>query len=187
MQSLRTSIAALLGVLAFAACSDNTGPGPQADKPQAEKPSAAVTRTGISKAVAGTCTSGTFAGQTFTGTLSITRFTTNSAGQLLANGVLTGTTSGGQTINQVVSNIPVVFDPQRCTILHLEVGPIFLNLLGLQLTTNEIVIDLTAVAGPGNLLGNLLCAIAHLLDQTPRNTAALAALLRQINAILAGL
>jgi len=30
---------------------------------------------------------------------------------------------------------------------------------------DRIVIDITAQPGPGNLLGNLLCAIAGLLDQ----------------------
>jgi hypothetical protein len=29
---------------------------------------------------------------------------------------------------------------------------------------NQIVLDITAQAGPGNLLGNLLCAIANLLN-----------------------
>jgi hypothetical protein len=56
--------------------------------------------------------------------------------------------------------------PSQCTILHLDIQPIFLNLLGLQLTTSEITLDLTAVRGPGNLLGNLLCAVAGLLDNT---------------------
>jgi hypothetical protein len=29
---------------------------------------------------------------------------------------------------------------------------------------NQVVLDITAIPGPGNLLGNLLCAIAGLLD-----------------------
>jgi len=53
---------------------------------------------------------------------------------------------------------------EECPILNLDVGAIFLDLLGLQLETSEINIDLTAVAGSGNLLGNLLCAVAGLLD-----------------------
>jgi hypothetical protein len=52
-----------------------------------------------------------------------------------------------------------------CQILHLTLGPLTLNLLGLVLTIpNPIIIDLTAIPGGGNLLGNLLCALAHLLD-----------------------
>jgi len=55
-------------------------------------------------------------------------------------------------------------DPEECPILFLDVGPIFLDLLGLQVDVSQIVIDITAVAGEGNLLGNLLCAVAGLLD-----------------------
>jgi hypothetical protein len=55
-------------------------------------------------------------------------------------------------------------EPQECPILFLDVGPIFLDLLGLQVDVSQIVIDITAVAGEGNLLGNLLCAVAGLLD-----------------------
>lgn len=53
---------------------------------------------------------------------------------------------------------------RRCQILFLDIGPIFLDLLGLQIDLSRIVLDITAVRGPGNLLGNLLCAVAGLLD-----------------------
>jgi len=51
-----------------------------------------------------------------------------------------------------------------CQILHLDIQPISLDLLGLQVTTSEIVLDITAQQGPGNLLGNLLCGVANLLN-----------------------
>ena len=54
--------------------------------------------------------------------------------------------------------------PTVCPILHLELGPLDLNLLGLRVQLNQVVLDITALPGPGNLLGNLLCAIAGLLD-----------------------
>lgn len=54
--------------------------------------------------------------------------------------------------------------PTTCPILHLDLGPLDLNLLGLRVQLNEVVLDITAVPGPGNLLGNLLCAVAGLLD-----------------------
>jgi hypothetical protein len=53
-----------------------------------------------------------------------------------------------------------------CTILHLVLGPLNLNLLGLKVHLNTVVLDITAQSGSGNLLGNLLCAVAHLLDNT---------------------
>ncbi|WP_213011737.1 hypothetical protein, partial [Paractinoplanes toevensis] len=51
-----------------------------------------------------------------------------------------------------------------CNILHLVLGPLDLNLLGLHVHLNTVVLDITAISGPGNLLGNLLCAVAGLLD-----------------------
>ena len=51
-----------------------------------------------------------------------------------------------------------------CDILNLVLGPLDLNLLGLRIQLNQVVLDITAVPGPGNLLGNLLCAVAGLLD-----------------------
>jgi len=54
--------------------------------------------------------------------------------------------------------------PDVCPILHLELGPLDLNLLGLRVQLNQVVLDVDAIPGPGNLLGNLLCAVAGLLD-----------------------
>ena len=55
-------------------------------------------------------------------------------------------------------------EPDTCPILHLDLGPLDLNLLGLHVHLNEVILDIEAIPGPGNLLGNLLCAVAHLLD-----------------------
>jgi hypothetical protein len=53
-----------------------------------------------------------------------------------------------------------------CSVLHLVLGPLNLNLLGLRVHLNTVRLNITAVSGPGNLLGNLLCAVTHLLDNT---------------------
>ena len=66
-----------------------------------------------------------------------------------------------------------------CDILHLVLGPLDLNLLGLQVNLNRLVLDVVAITGAGNLLGNLLCAITGLLDGGP-----LAGLLSQLNNLL---
>jgi len=71
-----------------------------------------------------------------------------------------------------------------CPVLHLELGPLDLNLLGLMVHLDKVVLDITAAQGPGNLLGNLLCAIAGLLDPGPGPLAAITALLNRILAIL---
>lgn len=55
-------------------------------------------------------------------------------------------------------------EQEPCPILHLELGPLDLDLLGLVVHLDRVVLDVTAEPGPGNLLGNLLCAIAGLLD-----------------------
>ena len=165
MRLLSATTAALLAAFAFSACSDsadNSPAGPNALGPSAENPQAAARPArGFSVPVTSQGTAGTV-----TGTLQITRLALNSAGQLVASGLLSGASTTGQRVtNQRVTNIPVALDPQTCPILHLDLGPIFLNLLGLRLTVSEIVVDLTAVPGNGNLLGNLLCAVAGLLDR----------------------
>lgn len=55
---------------------------------------------------------------------------------------------------------------QTCKLLHLVLGPLNLNLLGLHVHLNRVVLNINAVSGSGNLLGNLLCTVAHLLDNT---------------------
>ena len=51
---------------------------------------------------------------------------------------------------------------------------------GLVIHLDKIVLDITAVPGAGNLLGNLLCAIAGLLD----NGGPLAGLTALLNRLL---
>jgi hypothetical protein len=90
-------------------------------------------------------------------------------GQLMATANLSGTLldAAGNVI-ATVTNVPIsnilVTATGTCEILHLTLGPLDLNLLGLMVHLNQVVLDISAQAGPGNLLGNLLCAVAHLLD-----------------------
>jgi len=52
-----------------------------------------------------------------------------------------------------------------CPILNVDLEQgLHLNLLGLAVDTSPICLDVTAQRGPGNLLGNLLCSVSHLLD-----------------------
>ena len=51
-----------------------------------------------------------------------------------------------------------------CDILNLVLGPLHLDLLGLVVDLDTVVLDIVAQPGPGNLLGNLLCSVAGLLD-----------------------
>jgi hypothetical protein len=72
-----------------------------------------------------------------------------------------------------------------CPILDLVLGPLDLDLLGLQIHLNRVVLDITAQSGPGKLLGNLLCAVAGLLDGTPALNNVLGVVRDLLNAILA--
>ena len=45
-----------------------------------------------------------------------------------------------------------------------DLGPLDLDLLGLVVNLSPISLNVDAVPGAGNLLGNLLCAVAGLLD-----------------------
>jgi hypothetical protein len=58
----------------------------------------------------------------------------------------------------------LVVAQQACGILDLALGPIELDVLGLNVVTSEICLRVTGETGPGNLLGNLLCALTGILD-----------------------
>ena len=73
-----------------------------------------------------------------------------------------------------------------CDILNLVLGPLDLNILGLQVHLNQVVLDIVGATGAGQLLGNLLCAVAGLLDGGAV-LGQISALLNQILAILNGL
>jgi hypothetical protein len=51
-----------------------------------------------------------------------------------------------------------------CDVLNLVLGPLDLNLLGLEVSLDQVVLDIIARPGAGQLLGNLLCSVAGLLD-----------------------
>ena len=137
-------------------------------------------------------------GTKFTGTYTISRFTQRS-GKVYAVGTLKGRLKG-RSVRRASVKIPVTTTrrqaagaaqipgappnptPGACQILDLELRPIFLNLLGLQLQTSRIELLLEAVPGANALLGNLLCAITGILDP---QTATPSQLAQVLNALLA--
>jgi hypothetical protein len=109
---------------------------------------------------------------TFTGQLQIVRFAA-SQGQAVAIGLVTGTLVDENGVSRgIVRNVSLpVQRPAsggvsiaQCEILNLVLGPLDLDLLGLVVHLDQVVLDITAVPGAGNLLGNLLCAITNLLN-----------------------
>ena len=104
---------------------------------------------------------------TLTGNFNIKQFTVQN-GALLAVGTLVGTLKNTATgaVKNIVAPIalPVASLSGTCDILHLTLGPLDLNLLGLVVHLNQVVLDITAQSGAGQLLGNLLCSVANLLN-----------------------
>jgi len=77
-------------------------------------------------------------------------------GALGAIGSPTNAATGGATVGTT-------------QILHLSLGPVDLNLLGLRVhldncNNGPVTVDIAAQPGAGNLLGNLLGGLSHLLD-----------------------
>jgi hypothetical protein len=77
--------------------------------------------------------------------------------------------------------------PAGCNILSLDLGPLTLDVLGLVVVLQPVVLDIVAVPGAGNLLGNLLCAVAGLLDGGGLIPGLLAQIADLLNQILAAL
>jgi hypothetical protein len=108
----------------------------------------------------------------------------------LLNGVF-GAILNPANVTGVTSGAAAAAAAAPVNILHLSLGPVDLNLLGLQVgldncNNGPVTVVITAQPGPGNLLGNLLGGVAHLLDN-PSNPNALANLLTRITNLLAGL
>ncbi|MEU4244057.1 hypothetical protein [Actinoplanes sp. NPDC026619] len=144
-------------------------------------PAAAPPVAALATPITGTADNGSFAG-TFTPSKFVTQ-----DGNLLATGLLAGTVSdsSGATVGTVSRTVsmPVTVAAVTCQVLNLVLGPLHLDLLGLVVDLNQVHLVITAVQAAGNLLGNLLCAITHLLDGTP-TAGGLAALLNAILALL---
>jgi hypothetical protein len=130
-----------------------------------------------------------------TGTFTPRRFVTDN-GKLMAVGMLhaTLTRASGKVVGtkdkkvtlpvRAANGTPMGRVAPRagdCAILHLTLGPLDLNLLGLKVHLDKVVLNIDAAPGAGNLLGNLLCAVAGLLD----NTGVLTQIKQILNSILA--
>jgi hypothetical protein len=119
-------------------------------------------------------------GGAFTGVLNLTSFAVPN-GQVVALGAISGVATNAAGVATSVV-MPAAITQATCDILHLDLGPLSLNILGLQVDLSRIVLDITAQTGAGNLLGNLLCAVAGLLD----NPGGLAKILNNILGALLG-
>ncbi|WP_446217048.1 hypothetical protein [Micromonospora sp. IBHARD004] len=123
-----------------------------------------------------------------TGAFNVERFLVQD-GTLQAVGTFTGTvtdaagtaTTGTQ---QVSLPVDVAQSQGSCEVLDLVLGPLDLNLLGLEVHLDQVHLNITAQQGPGNLLGNLLCAVAGLLDGPTGVNAILQQIANLLNQLL---
>jgi hypothetical protein len=113
----------------------------------------------------------TYAVGTLKGTIGRTHFTKRNVKMPV------GTAAGSAQAAQVTPS---------CQILDLVINPITLNLLGLRVHTDTIHLNITAIPGAGNLLGNLLCGIVGILNPTGTGMGGLtpAQLAQFLNALL---
>ena len=125
--------------------------------------------------------------------LTITRFESR-AGQLQAVGTLKFRVSGRSfaktvrfpaEVRAVAQATQIPPTPNACTILNLTLQPIDLNLLGLRIRTSRIDVLIEGVRGPGNLLGNLLCALTGILNPPDGTQLTAGETAQVLNAILA--
>jgi hypothetical protein len=140
-------------------------------------------------------------GRAVTGKFIPTKFT-HKDGRIRLTGTLRGTIAGKAGVSKALHFSKVITDrikridgmswqdalagrtatsaraAVRCDVLNLVLGPLDLNILGLEVHLQRVVLDIVAVTGAGNLLGNLLCAVAGLLD------GGLSGLLTQVTSLL---
>jgi hypothetical protein len=156
----RRSVLKALGAGGLAAM----GVGASAGSATAAK-SETASLTGDLTDVALTDGTGSTVGTITDGTLSIDDLQIDQkTGELLASGTIDGVTSSGDQISQSFQKTTATITDTEgdCTILSLDLGPLDLELLGLNVFLKEVVLDITGSTGAGNLLGNLLCAVANL-------------------------
>jgi hypothetical protein len=148
---------------------------------------------------------GTLSGECITsGTLKIVGFAVDRSGSvpvLNAIGILNAQSATHSLVNQPVqipvapsvggatgglrAAAPIAAAPLlSCSVLNLVLGPLHLDLLGLVVDLNQVVLDITAQPGPTNLLGNLLCGVLGLLN-LPAAIGAVTALVANLNTVVA--
>jgi hypothetical protein len=107
-------------------------------------------------------------GNDFDGTLDITGFDLDDDGNLTVDGAVEYLDpESGELVTDTFEDVTATLSQdgqQRCDILFLDIDGIYLDVLGLVVDLDPVVLDVFAEPGPGNLLGNLLCAVTGLLD-----------------------
>jgi hypothetical protein len=105
-------------------------------------------------------------GSTFTGQLSQLAVSAVNGVPMLS-GVLTGT---GLPAAGVPFTTAITGATAACQVLNLNIQSLNLDLLGLVVNLDAVHLAANAVPGAGNLLGNLLCALANAANPAGRSS-----------------
>jgi hypothetical protein len=131
----------------------------------------------------------------FTGKVSIQKFEAR-GGAVVAIGMVSGSvgartvlvgpvalpvTLGGDSQRAAASNSVITQQQATCQVLHVAIGAVNLDVLGVQVTTAPI--DITLAGDSAGVLGNLVCTILETLN----NVVGLVDLLNQLLGVLTGL
>src|SRR3954467_12431601 len=104
----------------------------------------------------------------------ITSFRATASG-VVADGTLTGKLRSGTSVSRDRApggfRVAAVGRGRRCNVITLRLGPLDLELLGVQVKTSHISLDV--YARKGRVLGDLFCALAHAKVTFPRVARAL--------------
>ncbi|KAJ3262986.1 hypothetical protein HK104_006711, partial [Borealophlyctis nickersoniae] len=133
-------------------------------------PAALERRAAPTSQVSGTCSDGS----TLSGTFVPTKFLKDGPTGLLASGTLTKATCGSKSLPDTPIQLPVESlnghssatpaasgttgttalskRAPKCDVLNLVLGRLDLNLLGLEVHLNKVILDIVAVPGAGQLL-----------------------------------
>jgi hypothetical protein len=162
MQTRHRTLALLMGIILLSLMPLTVSAAARSAVPRAQSAMLFAPAGGVTIPATGT----TSKGGKFTGTFTVKQFSVVN-NQIVAVGTLTGTIQNavGNVLGTVLKTISLIvtFHGASCDILHLELGPLDLDLLGLQVHLDKIVLDIDADPS-GGLLGSLLCAVANLLN-----------------------
>lgn len=124
---------------------------------------------GLALAVAAPASATTVKSSKLTLTAKITSFRAT-ASSVVGTGTISGTLRSGSNVSR--ASAPARFsvvssaNSRRCNVLTLRLAPVDLELLGVQVTTSYISLDVYAL--PGRVLGSLFCGLAHAKVSFPK-------------------
>lgn len=111
---------------------------------------------------------------TFKGQITVTAIDLTNSNELTLSGRLKGNLKGrrSERINvrfkdvalgslRSIFTIQPVSDPEDCPIVELDIGRLFREILGMEIDTETVELDIVAIFGEDNLIGDFLCSVAR--------------------------